>query len=186
MNRVITILFKSWYVYLFFRIYFNSKANVWSEMCNLTMFGCDFVHWNTLGWDVGEDFGLNTHRIASEIRQCLKNNPWIGNAPPDSNQRDEVSSHLCTSNTFSISLQRTYYIERSHRSNPYSINELASARKHCIVALLTLYHFITLQPHIFPLGNANLEFIHLNSFKKSLYFQPYEQKVQKFIIGYTK
>lgn len=53
-------------------------------------------------------------------------------------------------------------------------------RKNCIVILL----------YMFPSGNANLELIqqlyHLNIFKKSLYFQPYEQKVQKFIIGYTK
>lgn len=114
---------------------------------------------------VGEGFGLNVSHSQNCVRKTSMSGikpPWIGIAPPESNKRDEVSSRLCTSNTFSISFQRTLYIECSFRtftSNPSVINELASARKHCIVALLTLFTFITLQPHIFPSGNANLGFI---------------------------
>ncbi len=86
----------------------------------------------------------------TELRQ--KNvNVWKKNMNRECPTRLQPEGRLCSSNTFSISLQRTLYIECSFRtftSNPYFINELASARKHCIVALLTLYPFITLQSHI--------------------------------------
>lgn len=60
------------------------------------------------------------------------------------------------------------------------------AKNHCIVILLTLYLCYLANKNIF-IGCKFIEgHLNINIFKKSLYFQPYEQKVQKYILGYTK
>ncbi len=132
------------FIYIF-RIYFNNKANVYDLKLVIGPCLVVFLYTGKLLAGGGGRFWIERFSL-TELRQknvnVWRKKTWIGNAPPDSNQRDEGSSHLCTSNTFSISLQCTLYIECSFRtftSNPsWQVQESI-----VLLLLLTLYPFIS-------------------------------------------